>query len=302
MEDAGYCERPSDPSRAALCLIIEPEEIQFEGERNLDGSGTLIVEVHDTPTPDNPNETSNATPIFRQIYPAEPDGGISREQTLVTKLPAFRLDNVPPTAYVRAIFADNFMTLARRPTWGTWLGGYDLSGGWIETPPIQAVQIPVGTGRTLRMPLVALRRLRATLTLASGVTPLDDAEGTAWVLAVRSANSPENEPLHDGTSTECVRIGSEFSTLEGVLVGSGTFYLAAAFDDYNVGGTVPPGGLVSFDFKGTVFSLPEATRVEVARTAYSVNATVPLSFLVPVGPGGAPQPFSCPRFPPGNDR
>jgi len=207
--------------------------------------------VHDTPTPDDPNETSNATPIFRQIYPEEPDGGVSRQQTLVTKLPAFRLDNVPPIAYVRAIFADNFTTLARRPTWGTWLGGYDLSHGWIETPPIQAVQIPVGTGRTLRMPLVALRRLRATLTLASGVTSLDDAEGTAWVLAVRSANSRENEPLHGGTRPGCMRLGSEFSTLEGVLVGSGTFYLAAAFDDYNLGGTVPPGALLRGSARNT---------------------------------------------------
>jgi hypothetical protein len=87
--------------------------------------------------------------------------------------------------------------------------------------------------------------------------------------------------------------GGVWGTLEGAVVGSGTFYLAAGVDDYNLGGTVPRGGLVSFNVNGSMFSLPAATRVEVAPNAYTVDATVPLSFLVPLGGGASPQPFSC---------
>jgi hypothetical protein len=42
-----------------------------------------------------------------------------------------------------------------------------------------------------------------------------------------------------------------------------------------------------------MFSLPAANRVMVPANAYSVNHTVPLNFLVPLGDAGAPPPFSC---------
>ena len=299
--DLGDCAPPSDPSRAALCLTLEPESIQFETPREtrLDGRGILAVQVFDTPTPDGPAAPKTSRRSSSYLIRRGTDGGVPvpfpPDQALVTGLPAFRLDNLPPTAYVRAIFADNIDTLRfNRPTWGTWLGGYDLSAGPIDTPPIQTVEIPAGTGRSIRMPLVAVRRLRATLSLASSVTPLDDGEGPAWALAVRTATPREDEPIHGGAIVPCARVGAGSSpTLEGMLVGSGTFYLAAGVDDYNLGGTIPPGGLLSVNVNGSMFTLPAATRLDVAPNAYTVDATVPLNFLLSLGAGGAPRPFSC---------
>jgi hypothetical protein len=42
-----------------------------------------------------------------------------------------------------------------------------------------------------------------------------------------------------------------------------------------------------------MFAIPATSRVVVAPTAYSVNHTVPLNFLVPLGDGGTPAAFSC---------
>jgi hypothetical protein len=296
------CEPPSDSTRAALCLTMEPESIRFENESQLDGRGFLIVDVYDTPTPARPGGSAGATPLLRRFYPpgANDGGGPPRpsDQILITEIPkAIRLDNLPPTAYVQAIFADRIdidAFVSARPTWGAWLGGYDLSGGLSETPPIQAVQIPAGTGRSMRMPMVALRRLRVTLSLASNVTPLDNGDGPAWALAVRTATPRQDEALHGGATLPCASVGAGSNPiLEGVLIGSGTFYVAAGVDDYNLGGTVPGGGLLSFNVDGSVFSLPAATRLEVAPNAYTVDHTVPLNFLVPLEAGEIHSPFSC---------
>jgi hypothetical protein len=292
--DSGDCAPPGDPARAALCLTLELEPIQFESDLRLDGRGVLIVQLYDTPAPDNPDGGPDTTPVSEQIYPPQPDAGMPAE-TMITEVPPLRFVNVPTTVYVRAIFVDNFETfILNRTTWGTWLGGYNFFAGLVENIPIQPVQIPAGTGRALRLPMVALRRLRTTVTLASGVTPLDDGEGPASVLAVRSATPRENEPIYGVGSTPCVRVASGSTpTLEAILVGSGTFYLAAGVDDYALGGNLPRGGLVSLDVNGSMFSLPAASRVDVAQNAYTVNHTVPLNFLVPLGDAGTPPSFSC---------
>jgi hypothetical protein len=292
--DAGDCAPPGDPSRAALCVTVEPEQMQFESDPRLDGRGVLIIQVYDTPTPDNPDGGADVPPVAMQIYPPQPDAGMPAE-AMITDIPTLRFANVPATAYVRAVFADNFETfILNATTWGTWLGGYNLSAGLVENVPIQAVQIPAGTGRSHPLPLIALRRLRTTLTLASGVTPVDDGEGPASVLAVRLATPRENEPIYGAGTAPCVRVGGGSNpTLEGLLVGSGTFYLAAGVDDYNLGGNLPRGGIVSLDVNGTMYALPATSRVTVAPNAYSINHTVPLNFLVPLGDAGAPPSFSC---------
>ena len=253
------------------------------------------MQVFDTPTPGDLGRNNDVTPIAQVIYPPRPDGSFALEQAMVTELPEFRFDDVPPTAYVRAIFTANLIDTfsLHQPTWGTWFGGYDLSSGPIESTPLQAVQIPAGTGRSLRMPLNALRRLRVTLTLPSGVAPLDDGEGPAWALAVRTETPREDERVQGGATLPCARVGAGSSpTLEGARR-IGTFYLAAGVDDYNLGGTRPPGGLVSFNFNAGTYTLPAATRVEVAPNAFTVDHTVPLNFRLPLESGGAPAPFSC---------
>jgi hypothetical protein len=70
------------------------------------------------------------------------------------------------------------------------------------------------------------------------------------------------------------------------LAGSGV-------DDYNLGGTVPRGGLVSVNVNGAMLSLPAATRVEVPPNAYTVDHTVLLGFLLPLEAGEVHAPFSC---------
>ena len=151
-----------------------------------------------------------------------------------------------------------------------------------------------GAGRSYQLPLIALRRLRATVTLASGVTPLDDGEGPASV-----RRRPAGDPARKRTdlrrrAPHRVCASAVVATLEGLLIGSGTYYLAAGVDDYNLGGSLPPGGLISLDVSGNMFSLPATSRVVVAPNAYTVNHTVPLNFVVPLGDGGTPAPYACP--------
>ena len=164
----------------------------------------------------------------------------------------------------------------------------------VENPPIQEVRLTPGVGRSHTLPMTALRRLRATLTLAKGVTPLDDGQGPASVVAVRSATQLENAQLFGAAAAPCVNLGSGASAeLTGILIGSGTFYLSAGVDDFDVGGALPRGGLITLDVNGTQYSLPESSRVVVPQNAYSVAHTVPLNLVVPLGDGGAPAPYAC---------
>jgi hypothetical protein len=269
--------------------------MQFEADQRLDGRGILIVEIFGTPSPESTDGGADVPPLTLQAYPPQVDGGPPVE-TPITQVPALRFENLPTTVYVRAVFADNFETFVLgRTTWGTWIGGYNLAGGLIENPPIQAVQLTAGAGRSYRLPLVALRRLRATLTLAAGVTPLDDGQGPASVVAVRLPTPRENEPIYGAASSPCASVASGSSApLEGILVGSGQFYLAAGIDDYDLGGSLAPGGLFSVEVSGNTFSLPATSRVAVAPTAYTVTHIVPLTLAVPLGDAGTPAPYACP--------
>jgi len=302
--DAGGCAPPSDPTKAALCLTLAPEAIAFESDVRLDGRGILIVDVHNTPQPDGLNGAPDILPLTRLIHPPqpEPDSGPPVEASILDA-PTMRFDNLPATVYVRAFFVDNFEMFARdATTWGVWLGGYDLSAGLVEAPPIQAVQLTVGAGRSHTLPMTALRRLQTTLTLASGVTPLDDGQGPASVLAVRSATQLENAQLFGAASAPCVKLGAGGNAqLTGILIGSGTFFLGAGVDDFNLGGDLPRGSLVALDVNGSDYSLPGTCRINVAATAYTVTHTLPLNLVVPLGDGGAPAPYACPSPDAGGD-
>jgi hypothetical protein len=300
--DAGGCAAPSNASRAALCLTLAPETIAFESDPRLDGSGVLIVDIHNTPQPDALSGGPDVLPLIRLVHPPQPDGGVPVE-TSIRNVPELRFDDLPATVYVRAFFVDNFEMFAREATtYGVWLGGYDLSVGLVERPPIQAVQLAAGAGRSHTLPMIALRRLRATLALAPGVTPLDDGQGPAAVVAVRSATELENAQLFGTAGAPCVKLGAgSTAELTGILIGSGTFFLSAGIDDFNVGGGLPAGGLIALDVNGTEYSLPAATRVVAGPTAYTVTHTVPLNLVVPLGDGGAPPPYACPISDAGSD-
>jgi hypothetical protein len=198
--------------------------------------------------------------------------------------------------YVRAFFVDNFEMFTRNATtWGVWLGGYDLSNGLVERPPIQPVSLTVGAGTAHTLPLTALRRLRVSLELANGTTPLDDGEGPGAAVVVRSAVDLENPELYGAASAPCLSLDTpETSELTGIVIGSGQFFLSAVIDDFNAGGELPPGGLLALDVNGTTYSLPDSSRFIVPPTAYTVSHSVALNFVVPLGDGGAPPPYACP--------
>jgi len=291
--DATPCAPPARASDGALCLSFLPEDVAFENEPQLDGRGILFVQVFDTPTPDPQDGGPEVAPLLELIYPPQGDAGVN--EVSVTELPEQRLDGLPSTVYVRAVFADNLAVFDGDDiTWGVWLGGYDLTAGFRELSELEPLSLTAGAGTALSMPLSALRRLRVDVRLAASVTPLDDGRGPASILALRNQLPAEGEPLFGFGAADCIAVSSSApSRVTGLLAGSGEFFIVAAVDDFNVGtGSLPPGSLVTLEAGDGGVSLPANSRLVVPPRAYSVDHTAILNLAVPAG-DPAPPPFAC---------
>lgn len=290
------CAGPASSTAAALCLKFAPEAMTFLNERDLDGRGVLIVEVYDTPTPDNPDGGTGALPIADRVFPNQPgDGGTA--EVSVTALPVVRFDDLPAgKVYVRTFFVDNPAALnSNNLSWGVWVGGVDLSNGLRGSLPIAPITLSAGHAKSVTQALTALRRLRVALSLASGTTPLDDGQGPVRIGAWRTTTPTMSSPLSGYGRDACVDVSAGPAIVPAVLVGSGTFYLSADLDDFNVGGSgsTGPGILESLAFTGGVVSLPAENAVTVGATQYSVEHAVQLNYVSPLGSGGAPPAYSC---------
>jgi hypothetical protein len=289
--DASACAAPVQATDASLCLSFAPEDIAFESDPGLDGSGILVVQIFDTPTPSPDDGGTEVNPIAQYIYPPQTDAGVT--EASITELPTPRFDGLPATVYVRAAFVDNFGFFPSNDiTWGVWLGGLDLAQGFQDENPIMAVPLAIGSGTSHELDLVALRRLRVALSLGQGVQPFDDGEGPASFAVIKDP-VPADQPFFGAGAAACVDVtDTEPVVVPGFVLGSGTVYVVAGLDDYNLGSGSPPGALFTLEAEDGGVSVPTAARLTIPARAYSVNHAAVLSYVVPAG-DPLPASFSC---------
>lgn len=304
--DAGACAPPANASDAALCVHYTHDNVTFNvNEAGLDGQGILVVEVFDTPTPDDGKDGGTKTqPIAALAYPSQPDGGAPNLASIST-LPMQRFDALPTTVYVRTIFVDNLAILGgnKELTWGAWIGGIDLSGGLKQTLPIETVQLTAGQGTSITQHLTALRRLRVHVTLASGTTPLDDGQGPLEFVVWDTQTPDVNTPAIFGLGTRrCADVTGTGAIVEGFVLGTGDRYISAQLDDYNIGKDPRPGAIDSIQVDdGGAPKIPDANKITVGAQQYALQHAVELNSVEAVGDAGTPAPYACPAADAGTD-
>lgn len=273
------CPAPADPNKAALCLVIEPEPIDFVPvNERFDGYGVLHVAVFDTPLP-----AASVAPLGEKLAPSQ-DGGAAAQSLSKLAAEPIRFELEPGIVYPRAYFFDDFKAVdVKTPEPGVWLGGYDLAGKGLEDKaPLRAVALEAGKGRELRMTLTALRRL--TVKVSRGLAnPRGDGEGPLLVVAQSSTKLDESSKTFGLASAACANLKDAPNvTVEGVVVGPGPYWVTAILDDLGEGGSSPGGALVSLEWDGSSPQIPEQNKLEYAPGAYQITAEVTMRTTLPV--------------------
>ncbi|MBL8606126.1 MAG: hypothetical protein JNL38_02350 [Myxococcales bacterium] len=280
------CPPPTDPTKAALCIDLIPEKIQFEAAPDLDGRGYLAAYAYDSPQPDN--DAGGATPLGAVTIPAS-EGGAEAD---LRAPPELRFDGLDKNrVFVRVAFVDG--RIQREPEAGWWFGGVDLSKGLRENIPIQGIDVKKGEGTRVAMTLTALRRLQVTV--ARSVLPVGNGQGPLAVTALSQQNIAAGNDVFGVSSTECANLSAPGTSAKttGFVVGKGAYFLLPVLDDFGAGGFIPQGSLTALDQSGATPKIPAANKVTYASDAYVVTAGVTLTTSVP-RVGGPPDGVTCP--------
>jgi hypothetical protein len=227
------------PGAAVLCLTFSPEAVAPESEPGLDARGFLRVDVFDSASPPAGAAASRGL-LEQQTFPEDFEHG---GEISLAELPNVTvvLADPPAVVYVQSLFFDN----GTQFNWGTWFGGMDLGSGLEEQAVLEPVSLARDRVTEHDLPLAALRRLTATVTTSA--TPLGDGEGALSVFASRVEQLPPAAPTFGYGIDPCVDVTRGAQTVEMFLVGSGTFFVAASFEDLGIEtpGGMPPGTMLS---------------------------------------------------------
>ena len=273
------CEAPTDPTTAALCLVFEPEVLDLvDGDERFDGQGIFIVQVFETSEielPDGselpalaetmiPEQTGGATPVLTSVYdPLDP----------------IRFEGLPSTVYVRVLFVDNFDVFESDSlVGGVFVGGLDLSQG-VYFEGLEPVDLTVGEGFEVTMPLVTLRSMKVTLTKPLLTLPYGNGEGPAGFLLFDTSTITNNLSVWGVGETECGSIHSGID-VEGAFVGEGPYFGFGFMDDYGEGldDSIPSGTVVNLNLDD--LSLPSEAEISIPAGAYRVEASLELTDIV----------------------
>lgn len=285
------CPPPVDPSKAALCLKIEPEEIGFiASDEALDGEGILFIEIFDKARP-----TATDSPLRRYVAPEQPQAGTLTGSITELTSSVFRFEDLPPTVYPRAVFIDDVANAtpdALLP--GTWIGGIDFSNGFIDDPPLQKMELVVGEGTSRELDLMALRKLMVTVTRSATPAAGGDAQGPLTVAALGAQEISEDAKVFGFGEKGCADLSaSKTALVEGVVVGKGPYWVTGVLDDFGVGGAVPAGGLTSASMAGIQFKVPDQNQLVYPADAYAISLSIDLNQPILLGSPGADS-VSCP--------
>lgn len=287
------CPPPMDPTKAALCLLIEPESIAFESaDPKLNGDGMLIVQVFGNALP------GNDPALDEKHSPPQPGNGPIATKALAELTAApIRFEGLPMTVYPRAIFVDDVAN-AQPDTLlpGTWFGGLDFSNGIGEDMPLRKVSLQAGKGTTVKMSLRALRKL--TVTVSRTAPETGNAQGPLRIAALGSQKFEQGAKLFGFGEKECADVsGVKTATVEGIVVGEGPYWVTGILDDFGQGTDVPAGGLASVDIVSAlpslVLEIPNENKLSYAADAYAVDVSIRLNQTIP-RQGGGTDGVSCP--------
>jgi hypothetical protein len=286
--DAGECAPPSDPSKAALCVTLTAETVQFlPTVPEFDGKGVLLVAVQANAMPEG--GAPLGSPV---ILPQLDGGGDAGLIDLSQPLPAVRIDGLPPTTvYPQALFIDDPGAGIKTPKPGWWLGGYDFSNG-LQSAPLKPVTLQAGTSTTVSLDLRALRAL--SLQVTTSVPPAGNGQGPLTVIVIEGNNlAPDAGTRAWGYGTaacaDCVADGGAKAVA--FFVGPGPYYTVPVLDDFGLGGNFPPGAMTSIDTDGGLRAA--AANVFTAGNAYVFSQSVELNYAN-AAPDGAVDEASCP--------
>jgi hypothetical protein len=278
------------PGATALCLTFSPEPIAPESDPALDTRGFLRVEVFEGPT-------ASSSVRFRKTYPDDFERG---GELSIGELPdvGVVLPAPLPAVFVRALFFDHSQRgpdgqVSGRPAspglpegqpkidWGTWLGGQDLSYGIAGTSSLSPVELAEGETTKHDLPLVALRRVTATVT--ASVTPLGDGEGALSVFASRVDVLPPAAPTFGYGIDPCIDVNRGPHTVEMFLAGSGAFFVAASFEDLGLEtpGKMPPGTLLTLHDFDPDTGAGTFDRITVEAEQYAASVSLDLASISP---------------------
>jgi hypothetical protein len=286
--DAGSCAPPSDPTKAALCLTVSPESVQFvPSVPAFDGKGVLLVAIQAMAMPDG------GQPVVAPVIMPDPDGGLDGGLVdLSQPIPTIRVDGIPATTvYPQVVFIDDPGAGIKNPVPGWWLGNYDLSHG-LQGAGLKPVTLQAGQSAMVTVDLRALRALSLQVTAA--VPPAGNGQGPMNVIVTDS-----NDVAHDSGaqawgfgSTSCINcVADGGGKAIAFFVGQGPYYTVPVLDDFGLGGSFPPGAMTSLDVDAGL-TVPEANKF-TAGNAYVVSQSVQLNYVGKAPDGGIDE-ASCP--------
>jgi hypothetical protein len=291
-ETGPACAPPTDPTKSAMCLTLQPEDITFTSDPKFDGKGWLIAQVFDTALPGLPDGGELPAIATMEVPAGGPDAGPAVD--LSQPLAVLRFDGLPTTAYARAVFVDDPAPVATIEA-STWLAGYDLSQGLVDQLPILAQSLPKGAGTSVSLNLMALRQMNVTLNRT--VAPAGNAEGPATVVATTTQVPASDSPFFGIATSSCARVdGANTALTTGFVIGKGPYYVVGLLDDFgtaDAGVSLAPGALTSLVVvDGGALQIPSADEMTYPSTAYQVSQTISLDLVIP----GAPNKdnVSCP--------
>jgi hypothetical protein len=280
------CVPPADKKQTSLCVTLVPEKITAETDPGLDKKGALVVQVFDTSTP--PAKNASAVALAERVLPANP----GTAEVALDTIPMQRLvGTFPAVVYVRAIFVDDNTALAAGATLGAgaWVGGINLDDGLQKNDPVLPVDVMVGQGNAIDMPLTALRRL--TVKVHASATPVGDGQGPLAAVVVNNAEATKKPPLFGAASSACADVSKDV-TLTGFVVGKGPYWVTGALNDLGLPGDFPPGTLAAVDVMGSKATIPQMLTFKA--DAYSVSTSIDLTYAVPWPMDAGPlPPNSC---------
>ncbi len=258
------CEPPTDPNLAAACLRLSPTPVDFDASNpEYDGSATGSVRVFATR-----DATSTA------LYEMELGSADTLDLSTAVDLP--QIDGLPTTVYVQVHLYDRPDAGMWEP--GFWSGGYDLTSG-ITSASLQAVNLPRGAGRHVRISVDPVRRLTVSIDPGAALDALGDGQGVMRVRAV-AAELPFSETVFGFTTVDCTS-GAAATTVELGLVGTRTVGLIVGLDDLgsgNASGYPLSVGTLTNVTPDVPTSVP---RIEIPTGSYGVELATELVHVVP---------------------
>ena len=289
VEGGSACAPPSDPTRAALCITVQPEAVTFvSADPSFDGKGILVADVHDTA---NPNGADGGSLMALQSFMAPPADAGMGELDLSQPPPVIRFDGLPPgVVYPRVIFVDSRDT--KKVGAGWWIGNYDLGRGLRSPTVLLPVTLQAGSGTSMTVALTALRAL--TVTLTRSVTPLGNGQGPVEVVVTDDPIPTDASALFGAATASCANLADAAAVAaNGFVLGAGPYDTLAVLDDFGLDAGLAPGALTSLVPTDGGYVNPASARLAYPASAYVVTKTLDLDTVVAYPDAGV-DPVSCP--------